>query len=860
MLTWPWLSHPSTHVLSHWDPPFHAWKLAFAARSLLAGHLLPPDGNTNVLYPQSGAFFFEALHWPQAVFAAPLLALGLSPVLVYHVTLVFFWALSGVAFRFWLRTLSIRDPFAALGGLFFVLVPYRMSYAVEFNMQLCFALPLLLGAMVLFFRRPGFGPALLAAVAWWFQAVSELYQAVFVVVVLPFFVLPFFARNPGLLRSARRFWGPMLAAAAVCCALSLPFLLPYARTLGDGTLVRTADEMGTHALEPFSYVFPYAHRHFLPIPYARRDEMSVYPTLALAAAAVFGWFVHRRAPKLANLLFGIGVVLAAVAAVALHFAKPPAAESLASAVVWMGTAAVVAAVPCLLRPDRSVARAAAAGIGAAALPALLLSFGPVFFDSAAGVSVDNPFFNFCAPVLGGFRVISRFAVFPTLALCTAAAVGLSDAASALSRRRVPRAVQVALLVLFFAAFAVECIPPKIHLRPIRDVSNSTAIAAFDALPGPKVLAIVPMGDRSLDSEHMLTIARHDRLSAWAWAGTFPRFSRHLRDALIPGSGNPDTAVACLSQLWPDACVLEDRRRFRRHDSWDYAEFFGARAEVLAEDPEFRLFRVLPDSWPGSEAVRIVRRDFAAANSRAVFTLSAPASARVWLDLNNVPLGVFDATPEAAGHVIDVPGGLFVSRRPQVYRFHAEDDAVFTLSGFRLEAAPSSGEAPTSDFKSLPDLPWLPVSSELPPSAIPLDVRYPRGISLCGVSALSLEPAKGEFDLPALRFRLYFRFPADVAAAPRLVLAPGYAKDGAIIYKNLIPCHAAIEPSAIAFAAGRIVAADISLPVIGHLSEGETYGISFDLMTPSGHRLHPCVEGKRQRHLFLPLAHTVSRSP
>ena len=93
-ITWPWARTFASAVLDHWDPPFHAWKLEYVARAILAGHLLPPDGNTNMYYPYSGAFYFEALHWPQAVFAAALFGLtGAGPVLVYHLTLVFFWAL-----------------------------------------------------------------------------------------------------------------------------------------------------------------------------------------------------------------------------------------------------------------------------------------------------------------------------------------------------------------------------------------------------------------------------------------------------------------------------------------------------------------------------------------------------------------------------------------------------------------------------------------------------------------------------------------------------------------------------------------------------------------------------------------------
>ena len=65
-ITWPWAANFATATFDHWDPPFHAWKLEFVARTILSGHLLPLDGNTNMYYPYSGAFYFEALHWPQA--------------------------------------------------------------------------------------------------------------------------------------------------------------------------------------------------------------------------------------------------------------------------------------------------------------------------------------------------------------------------------------------------------------------------------------------------------------------------------------------------------------------------------------------------------------------------------------------------------------------------------------------------------------------------------------------------------------------------------------------------------------------------------------------------------------------------
>ncbi len=70
-ITWPWVQSFPSAFLAHWDPPFHAWKLELVARTLLSGHLLPHDGNTNMYYPHSGALYFEALHWPQALVAPP---------------------------------------------------------------------------------------------------------------------------------------------------------------------------------------------------------------------------------------------------------------------------------------------------------------------------------------------------------------------------------------------------------------------------------------------------------------------------------------------------------------------------------------------------------------------------------------------------------------------------------------------------------------------------------------------------------------------------------------------------------------------------------------------------------------------
>ena len=855
LLSWPWLATASTRVLDHWDPPFHAWKLMFAARTLLAGHLLPPDGNTNLYYPNTGAFFYEALHWPQAVFAAPFLAAGANPVLTYHLTLLFFCALSGVLFWAWLRALGLKRPGAVLGGLFFTLLPYRMSYLVEFNMQLAFGLPLLLFSFTRFFQRPGFRYALLAAAAWWLQATSELYQAIFFLFVAPLLVLPLFARAPSLLRSRRQFWLPLAAAAALGAALSLPFLLPYARTLGDGTLTRSLLEMRQHTLEPFSYLLPWGRFRLLPTSGAHRDEMSVYPTLAILLAAAWAFVAHRRAPanarqRIARRLFAAACALFALLSVLTRL--PSAGDGLVAALSWSAFAAVSLSIPPLLRRDRGVARAAAAGLGAAALFGLVMSFGPDIRIALTRTRAPNVLFGLlhsAVPGLAGFRVVSRFAVFPVMALCAAAAVGVDTSWRALRDR--PALWRASALALFLVAFLAECIrPTPLRTRPVRDVSGSTTLAALDARKTPFVLAVVPMGNRSLDSEHMLVVERHDRLGLWAWGGAYPHWTRSVRDALRPRNGiDPGYAAALLRQTWPETLVLEDRRPFPGILPDDYAAWFGPLAETVAEDADFRLLRILPAAEDEAEAIRLVRRDVARARPVARFSLSArQGPARVWLDLNGVPVGVWDVNAPVQAEVA-VPLELLADHLPERFRFHAEDDRPFRLDDFRLEADEPPADA--SLPQDAPDLPWLPFSRNLPRGATPLDIRYPNGMVLCG--AMRLPCADGQEAYDALPLRLFLRFPETTRTVPGILLSPGFARNGSVLFKHPTPLRTAVDANAFGQARGRIVAADVNLPIPALLLAGEAYEITLDVGTSSGRRMSGrASDGRKIRHARLGL--------
>ena len=677
-ITWPWANTFATHVLKHWDPPFHAWKLEYAARQLLAGNILPPFGNTNMYYPYSGAFYYEALHWPQAVFAAPLLSLGFNPVLVYHITLVSFWALSGVCFWALLRALGLRNLAAGAGGLFFVLIPYRVSYMPEFNMQLNFGLPLFFYFLIRFFQATDAGKhkaataaAIGMALALWLQAVSELYQAVFLLFVAPFFVCAMMSGRWRLLKNLRGFWLPLVTAAALCAALSLPFLWPYFTTLQSNTLSRGLDEINTHILEPLSYLVTYNGGLFGHLN-ARVDEMSVYPTITvLALAILFGLHTFVRSEKnkrtiFFTLVFAAPLVLFFIIVIGLYNA-PETFKRFAKLHAILPLLATLLLFPFLLwrRADSatsaplSTSRAFVRGLFAAALFSFFMSFGPRIICQNAAWGVGNKLFLFLYEHIGalrGFRVVSRFSIFVMMALIIAACYGLEllrrihacKGAHTATRRIAVIAVVVALAALF----AGEIKPPekRLTVTPLDVPLESAVLDSLDARPEPFVLAMVPMGDRNIDSQLMLQAARHNRLSVWAWGGAYPQYTTLVGGALARRHNHPARFGAdLLRQLWPEALILEDKQ-FSPDRA--YARKFADETEILSEDGRYILMRLKADISPKTEIIKLIRYDYAKANPVAGFTVTTAADDKsidtVYLECNGVPVKMRHLPPEYDG--------------------------------------------------------------------------------------------------------------------------------------------------------------------------------------------------------------------
>ena len=709
-ITWPWAAGFAHSFANHWDPPLHAWKVWNMADAILQGRIRPPGSDLNAYFPNSGSLYYESLYWPQGIAAAPVLALTGNPVLAFHLSYLFFWALSGVCFRRMLLEFGAGRAAALLGAVVFALFPYRTGYVVEFNMQLCFGLPLFLLFVARWARTRRPLHAALAAGALCLQASSELYQAVFLALCMPFVLLALLRGRWREWLSSRRFWLSVAAAAAVCLAFVLVLFRPYLEQLDD-SVSRPIREIARHALEPFSYLASRKQMRWSLMPplLVKEREICVYPTLAVLLAAL-AWtglrfrarFAPGACPRAERGLRAARAALFALFLVATGagtaagglgpFAAPYAWTPVAIALLSLAIPLVAA-----YRDDRD--RLLDGLCGAAAF-AFLMGLGPEIGPLDGEWSVDSPLFLAlyrASPVLHGFRVVARFGIVVLIFLVASAAFAWDDLLRAFGRGTGRRAAAIrwawapALALVLFESVPLPLPPPR--------RGTPLDVPVLDALPGgpdaPVALLTVPATHREFDSMYMFRVsgANPDRMMVMSWGGAFPRFTKTIRSDYRALSRNPEPLREHLSRLWPECFLLLREADFRAV----YPEperraairaGIGRIADPIAAGGGFELFRLRPPP-PSTYVAKAVRSDFVRSLPGMAFRIvpapddaGVPAAATVSVTFNKAPVAVLSVPPEGASYSLPLDPRRCTPVNPDLVRFDA--DRPVSVEDFRLE--------------------------------------------------------------------------------------------------------------------------------------------------------------------------------
>ena len=717
LVTWPWAAGFSHSFANHWDPPLHAWKVWNMADALLHGHLRPPGIDLNAYFPSSGSLYYESLYWPQALVAAPVLAATGNPVLAFHVAYLFFWAFSGLCFRWFLREAGVGRGAALFGAFLFVLIPYRTGYVVEFNMQLCFGLPLVLLFLARWARTQRPLDAALAAGAFCFQASSELYQAVFLGLGLPFVLLALGRKRWKTWFRSRRFWISAASALAVAAVFVLLFFLPYLGQLGN-SVDRHLIDILRHEAEPFSYLASSQHMRWSLLPEfaVRQDEICLYPTIALLVLALAflaaRFTAHVRgtppvdglalAPRPGRAERILRILRAAVlGAFLLASFLGRLAEGLgffACVYSWLPVVLALLSLAIPLVADyRNENDRLADGLCGAALFAYLMSFGERLVVEGGWWRLPSPLFRWIywsLPFLRGFRVVSRHGIVVLLFLVAAAVMEWDSLVRRHGRgsgwrARLVRWSWVPLLALVLVESIPSPLPPAREATPLPTPFLDDLCAASGQ---PAVLAVLPGALRERDSMSMFRIAGTDpsRQMVFSWGGGNQSFNNLSIRNFRRLPGEPGWLHRQLASIWPECFILLDRPEFRRvHPDGvfrgDLLASIATFADPIREDGRFTLYRIRPLA-PSTVVERWLRSSFVKAlpgfRCRIVPDPPGHGPVPVSVTFQSATVAELDVPPEGLDVALPLDASLCPTSDHCELVFHAETPVV--LEDFRLD--------------------------------------------------------------------------------------------------------------------------------------------------------------------------------
>src|SRR5947208_960326 len=189
------------------DPMFSVWRIGWVTHQIAANpmHLF----DANIFYPEPLTLTYSDPIILPALTAAPLLAIGVHPVVAYNLLFLSGFWLSGIAVYLLVERLAGSPRAAFIAGLTYACYGYRFEHYSHLELQMTQWMPLALLALHLFVStgRPRYAVALALTGA--AQLYSSMYYAVFFLVYAAVIAvaLLMFCRRP-----IRRMLGPMAIA------------------------------------------------------------------------------------------------------------------------------------------------------------------------------------------------------------------------------------------------------------------------------------------------------------------------------------------------------------------------------------------------------------------------------------------------------------------------------------------------------------------------------------------------------------------------------------------------------------------------------------------------------------------------
>ena len=265
------------------DPLFSIWRIGWVAHQIVTdpAHLF----DANIFYPDRLTLTLSDPLILPALTAAPLLALGVHPVLTYNLLFLSGLWLSGIATYLLVERLTGSPRAAFIAGLMYACYSYRFDHYSHLELQMTQWMPLGLLALHLLLSTGRWPYAIALALAAVAQLYSSMYYAVFFLVYLTVIGIGLLIiHRPPIRRLAL----PMAASITVAALLAIPIaraFLAAQPTKGE----RGVEEITLYSATPIDYLRAHIysglwrHRMLPPAP-----ERTLFPGAAPLALGVIG--------------------------------------------------------------------------------------------------------------------------------------------------------------------------------------------------------------------------------------------------------------------------------------------------------------------------------------------------------------------------------------------------------------------------------------------------------------------------------------------------------------------------------------------------------------------------------------------
>lgn len=181
-MTYPQVRQLRTGVNDVGDPLLNTWALAWVAHQLpfAPAHVF----DANIFHPERRTLAYSETLLAPAVVGAPLLWLGAGPVLVYNLLLMAAFVATGVGTALLVRDLTGSGAAGLVSGTIFAFLPAKFDHYAHFQLLLTQWMPLSLWAFHRFVATERYGWAALMGAMVGAQALTSIYNTLFLAVLL----------------------------------------------------------------------------------------------------------------------------------------------------------------------------------------------------------------------------------------------------------------------------------------------------------------------------------------------------------------------------------------------------------------------------------------------------------------------------------------------------------------------------------------------------------------------------------------------------------------------------------------------------------------------------------------------------